>query len=202
MSAATAAVLPEQATEEALSEILASPPFGRPEIGRQLINRLVDWYETSVADMHTNDPVIFWAVVVGLSILLALLLWHLAFSARAVWRSLRADVTLAADSEAFTGKADLGPARHALAAGDARRAVELAWSAVVAAWALPGESARTPRQQARAFESRIGGEHRPYLRGLLTAHEAACYAGASPDPSLARGAIEQASRLVAPGRDG
>lgn len=201
MNAAGDLVLPEQATEEALSEILASSPFGQPELGRDLLNRLVDWWH-STADWHATDPVIFWSVVIGSSILLALLLWHLAFSARAIWRSLRADASVTAESEANHGSADLGPARRALADGDARRAVELAWTAVASVWARPGESARTPRQQARAFEPRVGQAQQAQLRGLLMAHEELCYAGAAPDVRLAHGALVQAAALIDEGRHG
>lgn len=195
-------VLPQEETEAALEEILAAPPFGRTDVTRDLVQRLVDWYQGTVGELQFSNPVLFWGLVLTLSLVLALLLWHITTSVRAVWRAVRGESVSDAAGEADDGRRDLGPAHAALVRGEYRRAVELAWSIATASLLNAGEEARTPRQQARVLDSRLATDLRPHLQELLRLHEDACYAGEATAAPQAEAAVARAGFLTGTKHDG
>lgn len=194
-------LLPPEETEAALEEILAAPPFGQTDATQDLVRRFVDLFQTTVGKLQLSNPVLFWVLVASLSLLLAVLLWHITISVRAVWRAVRSDSTESTFGPVDADRGDLGPARAAFARGDYRRAVELAWNIATSAWLQAGEEACTPRQQARSLEGRLAPELRPHLRELLRLHEQACYAGEPTVVAQAELAVARAASLTEADRD-
>lgn len=195
-------VLPQEETEAALKEILAAPPFGQTDVTRDLAQRLIDWYQGTIGELQLSNPVLFWGLVVALSLVLALLLWHITISVRAVWRAVRGEQISDAAGEDRGDRRDLGPARAALASGEYRRAVELAWAIATASLLSAGEEARTPRQQARVLDTRLPPRLRPHLLELLRLHEDACYAGEATAAPQAEAAVARAGSLTGAEPDG
>jgi len=153
--------------------------------------------------LSVSSPVAYWLVVGSLLLLLVALVAHISWSLTAVFRAASPTPGLVGTAAPARGSTSLGPARDALARGDTRRAVELAWTAVVTAATAaddpPPASLQTPRQLATWMAPRLGDERAERLGRLLRAHERSCYAGRAPTPRVAETALDDAAALVPPG---
>jgi hypothetical protein len=197
---ATFAAEPE--VEASLRQLLAEPPFASSSLDGRLLERLAEWYRSHIQDLYINEPVVFWISVIGLTLVVILLTWHIFTSTRTVWRALRRRPGVARESSPAGPVLQLGGARTALANGDHRACVELCWLAVMDACASPAEVTETPRSQARRLAARLGPAERVAIHQLLGFHEQACYAGAPTTIAIATDALATAETLGAGARDG
>lgn len=197
--------------QTALDAVLAEPPFSGNALGTEgvwlrLWQLLKQWYEATLSDMYLDNPVGFWALMAGLSLVAGVLIWHLSISLRDVYSSIRRVGEIEGSADVEITPLSLSSARAAFAETDYRFAVELAWSTVAAALARrpfdtqrgtnQPSSARTPRQQARLWRPDLTATHATALDGLVRAHEQACYEGIEPSAELADAAVAAAAQLM------
>lgn len=201
--------------QAALDAVLAEPPFSGNSLGTEgvwlrLWQLLKRWYEATLSDMYLDNPVGFWVLMVVLSLVACVLIWHLSISLRDVYRSIRRAGEIEETSDVEIMPLSLDSARAALAGTDYRFAVELAWSTAAAALARrpfdtqratqhstdQPSSARTPRQQARVYRQDLTAAHATALGELVRAHEQACYEGIEPSAELAHAAVAAAAQLM------
>ena len=190
---ATLAADPE--VEASVRQVLAAPPFSTPSLDSQLLERLAEWYRNHVRDLYLHEPIVFWLSIIGLTLVAALLIWHLAHSTRAVWRALKRRPGVAAEIVSPRAGLRLDGARAALAAGEYRACVERSWQAVVDTFVEATESTETPRGQARLLATRLGRERAASVYQLLAVHEQACYAGVPATAAMAGEALTVALAL-------
>lgn len=211
------AALDDLEAQAALDAVLAAPPFdgssgGSEGVWLRLWQILEDWYEATLSDMYLESPIRFWMLMIVLSLVAAVLIWHLSISLRDVYRSIRrvGEIEIASDVEIVP--LSLSGARAALAGSNYRFAVELAWNTAATALgrrlltaqhgaaggvgASSSTSTRTPRQQARLWRSELTVPSATALDRLVRAHEQACYSGLEPNAELAQAAVTAAADLM------
>ncbi len=183
----------EQGVAEALRGIFASPPFAGADSAPSWWAGLRAWCEAGLASLYSEDPVLFSAVVTGVSLVMLIGIWQLV----AMLRSARQDV-MQPQSKELVGTpsptVQLQAARQALGVGDTRLAVELALCAVAARHARV--EALTPRQWAAGASDALPGAPLGRLRWLVQLHEAVCYGGHHPSPAQAEAAMRAAELLL------
>ncbi len=188
--------LTDSAVSQAVSDVLARPPFtdrfdphGFGELARS-------WQNGVTGGLSLGEGALLVVFVIVLAAVAALVGWSVrAFLLRKIDERFAAAAASAAPLELPVGHAELSAAEAAVTRGEHRVAVELAWRA--ANLGLGGAGALTPRQWARWAANRLGPEGRRDLTRLLTLHEACCYAGRLATRRAAQAAVELAQRLGA-----
>ena len=198
------AALDPEAVDAALNEVLAEPPFdgasgGAAALWRRVFEMFRRWYDDTVTDLYFNDPAIFWALSAVLLGTLVLLVIHMSVSMRDVVRAIRRHGPVLVEQAASPASRGLDDARDAVARGELRLAVELAWSVSVTllrGGRAPTGGERTPRQIYRELAVDLPAAELSLLEDLMAAHERACYGGVPATAATAEHALRVAERLV------
>ena len=188
--------------QAAVSDVFAVAPFGKEPVEGRVLGLVRAWYEQDAGDLYLTRPVLFWVSMVGLSLLAALLLWHLAFSLITALRGLLHEAPKVALSPREISAVDLRHVDISLQRGAYREVVERAWHVVAVALCDVGVRHQTPRYQAQALARVLPSSERVVVHFLVAAHERACYADVAPDAHEAHEVLHAAARLLRWRRDG